>query len=361
MIMRYIVARLDRIWIRDDSDVFEAGPEGEIQLIMVAATKREGEDAIIQKTGFPRELWYEAEGNGINSDILNGHDKALPIFCLPEDQMGDTLVINITAVDNDETSPVAIGAHEVAAAIGTAVAGYFGGAEGASSAAAVSGAVQEAIEESADLDFLGTVTNSFRQEDDFGMDPRHWSVTIDDSDHEIGVRYSIFRLNVSDTYANWCVSAVMNYVKMVHDGDGDFPLPFGLGEDAGDIYIRARAADRYTGEALHATFTNLPEEDVYDGDKYPSQDVSLYFNNCEGLPPFLYLEVDVIDSDPYGADEDVLGVLPLMFTHSWLRKHPGRHTFLYIETGNDFASEKAEIVITLEIWNPNADPDEPIG
>src|SRR5262245_5140080 len=143
----YIVVRLDNLWVDDDNDIGAAGPEGEIQYLAVVSTADANEEPIVtQRTGFPLENWYEAEGNGVNASILDGHERAIPLFCFPEADMGDRLLINITVVDDDATSGLAIIGHAVAAKVGTIVATATGGPVVGEIVEVVSSEIQDAIE-----------------------------------------------------------------------------------------------------------------------------------------------------------------------------------------------------------------------
>jgi hypothetical protein len=84
---------------------------------------------------------------------------------------------------------------------------------------------------------------------------------------------------------------------------------------------------------------------------------------CKGLPVFLFIEVDVFEDDSQldcsgRTCDDVLGALPLMFTHRWLREHQGSNQFEYDVRGD---SGRARIYLTVDVWNPRADPDAPIS
>jgi hypothetical protein len=348
----------NRGWISDDMDTGFAGPEGEIQYLAVVATGNRGETPIIvQRTGFPLENWYEAEDNGVNAVFLAGQEKAIPLFCFREDQMGNELVITFTVVDEDETAEIAIIGHSIAAAVGTGVATAMAGPAVGTLVNRVSSAVQSALEEGQDLDVIGTHINNLRRADNFGMPQNGHAVTIDATNGKIRLRYTVMRITVPQEYDDWCLSVTLNEVKILEDADG-----FLAG--GGEIYIRARVADRYVGELLHQTSTNLPESGttiVDAGNKFPVTNKQLYFNQCHGLPPFVFIEVDVFESDddpqtPGRTGDDVLGVLPLMFTNRWLREHPGQHEYTYTVTGNDPSSEKARIRLTISVWDPHEGP-----
>lgn len=356
----FIVVRLEKVWVFDDQDPMA---EGEIQYLGVVATGDVGEEPIVaQRTGFPLENWYEAEDGSTNAVFLGGQEKAIPLFAFPEEEMGDELVISFTVVDDDEVSALAIDGHRVAATIATAVTTAMAGPGWGGLVGTISGAVQDAIEEGADLDFIGTHTNRLRRSDNFGMAQGEHSVTIDVTEGDIRVRYTVMRVTVREEHNEWCVSMTLNRVRIMEDSDGFW-------EGEGDIYIRARVADGYVGEVLRQQTTHLPAdeyEEVDSGDDFPTRNQLLYFNECDGLPPFLYTEVDVFEDDGSWADreqDDVLGVLPLMYTNRWLREHPGSHRLgsngreYYQVTGADPSASKARIYLTLEIWDPNGPID----
>jgi hypothetical protein len=365
----YILVKLETVWISNDQDIADAGPEGEIQYLAVVATKPDGQSEMRQTTGFPVENWYEAEDGGRNAHFLDGSDRGIPLFCYPEDKMGDELVLSFSVLDDDGTSEIAIAGHKVAATVGTAVATAWNPAVGAT-VKAVSGEVQKALEQSEDLDVIGTHTAILRRSDRWGWPEGRVAKTYDQTSGDMRVRYTVQRITTRDQEKNWCVAVTLNPIKIVEDGDGDAG-PFG---DDGEIYIRARVADGYAGEFLDQKTTHLPSsgtKDVGAGHSYPKEPKKLYSNlsggKCQGLPPFLYTEVGVFEDDSGGycgggrACDEALGVLPLMLTSRWLREHPGTNPFEYTVTGNDAGSEKARISLKIEVWNPAADPDAPIS
>lgn len=118
-------------------------------------------------------------------------------------------------------------------------------------------------------------------------------MTIDVTEGDIRVRYTVMRVTVREEHNDWCASVTLNRVRIMEDSDG-FP------SGDGDIYIRARVADGYVGEVLRQTTTHLPAdeyEEVDSGDDFPTHNQPLYFNECDGLPPFLYTEVDIFEND----------------------------------------------------------------
>ncbi len=82
----YIVGFIYSIKIHDDQD--SVGP-GEM---MMAAFSTTGEK--VQKIGWPAQMWVTVNGGA----TLN---QSIPLFAFKENEMGDSLAISITAVDND--------------------------------------------------------------------------------------------------------------------------------------------------------------------------------------------------------------------------------------------------------------------
>lgn len=150
--------------------------------------------------------------------------------------------------------------------------------------------------------------------------------------------------------------------------------------------ILAEWVDHYNQRRLHARLgPGIPDsaddhvsagdrdtEDAHTGDDFPIKNVLRYTNASRsrnqppsdpGLPVFLYIEVDFFEDDRqidcFGRScDDVLGVLPLMFTNRWLPEHPGSNQLSY---GMRSDSGRARIDLTIDVWNPNADQDAPIG
>lgn len=359
----YIVVRLDKVSVYDDHDGGAAGPEGEIQYVAVVATGDRGDEPnIVQTTGFPYENWYEAQDGGRNAVFMDGHDRAIPIFAFAEADMGEELLINITVVDDDSTSEFVIVGHEVVRHIATVVTAALAGPGAGALANTVSSQVQELIEEGAEMDLVGTHSHQLLRSQNFGMTQDDgYSQAFSYRAGDMKVDYTVMKVRQEADFANWCLRLTLDRVKIVQDADG-----FPAGE--GEIYIRARAADGYAGTLLNERSRHFPNNgtrDVDGGDNYPLPDNRILYESCSGLPPFLYAEVGVFEDDSSfecsgRTCDDVLGVVPLMFTNRWLREHPGTLQLgdngetRYTVTGNDTGSEKAGIYLTLRIWNPNA-------
>ena len=145
-----IIVFLDEVKILGGTDSGLMPSPGEIQIMSVTATGDK-----VQKTKFPRYNWYEA-GNGDTIGV------GQPIFCLPEDQMGDVLMLGITVVDNDDTAqvyqwalenlpgPIASYLVSLALSPGVAAASAGGGPAGAAAASLAAYAAQTAAQEAAD-------------------------------------------------------------------------------------------------------------------------------------------------------------------------------------------------------------------
>jgi len=260
--------------------------------------------------------------------------------------MGDEMVIIVSVVDDDETSDFVVIGHAVLAEVGSAVAGYFLGPAGGAAVRSLSGKVQSEITKGGERDHLGTLTVTLPRTaadgSTFGLAPNEHSKIFERQAGNVWIKYTVLRIAKSEDYNDWCVSVTLNKFKMVDDSDD-------LTQGAGEVYIRPRVADGFvTGEIvkgqnasqLNQKTTTLPTrsytKDVHTGDFFPipREGVKLYFNTtgsgrnarCKGLPVFLFIEVDVFEDDSQldcsgRTCDDVLGVLPLMFTHQWLREH----------------------------------------
>jgi hypothetical protein len=253
---RYIIVRLDEVTVVDDQATFTDGPEGEIKYLALVATGNRGEEPIVvQQTGFPIENWYEAQDDGRNATYMAGLDRALPIFALPEDQMGDELVITISVVEDDEVSENALAAHDILRYASGGLVTLMAGPDWGALVTAVSSAVDAAIERSGDLDILGRpIVNRLRRAENFGMPAGTHFVQIEQSAQDDGhaveawVKYSVMRMATPTAYSDWCVRATLDRIQIVEAS----------GETYGDIYVRARAADRYTGETLNGATLRMP-------------------------------------------------------------------------------------------------------
>lgn len=380
---KYVVVRLDEVRLLDAGDSVANGPEGEIQYFSVAATgDRGGEPIASQQVTFPTENWYEAVDDGVNRTFMAGHDRAIPLFAFPEAEMGDELVLVVSVFDDDETSDAAVIGHAVAAKVGTAVAGYFGGPAAAKAVDELSSAVQSEIVKGGNRDSLGTLAVTFakaaRDGSTFGLPAGRHDADFETRAGNVWFKYSVHRVADRPAVAGWCASVKLDKIKIVDDSDDGT-------QGDGDVYVRARSADGFVvgqmvdgSSQLNQKVFNLPRNrytrDVGTGYQFLRGDevgMIIYSNTsgqgrqarCTGLPVLLYVEVDVFEDDSQ-ADcsgrtcDDVLGVLPLLYTQAWMRDHPGSHKIEYDVRGN---KGKARISLTFDLWNPNADPDQPVA
>jgi hypothetical protein len=258
--------------------------------------------------------------------------------------------------------------HQIARLIGTSLASGFGGPEWGKLVERVSGEVQATIEAGGENDVIDTHTNRFRRSQNYSMRQGEHSVQVEANGEAAKMRitYTVMRVTQRGEYHDWCLSVTLDRVRIMEDADA-FP------DGAGDIYMRGRTADGYRGQVLNGHSFSIGDSDgrqVDSGDDFPFTAVDnplnsekiLYFNDCQGLPPFLYIEVGVWDDDAPNDDEQI-GMLPLMFTNRWLREHPGTRPIgsggqtYYEVAGADSSEGKARIYLTLHSWDPYAAPD----
>jgi hypothetical protein len=357
--MNYLIGRIDRVWISDDLDPVA---EGEIRYLTVAATNPPGASPIMQRTVFPLENWYEAEGNGVNSNFMITHDQAIPLFAIPEQELGDQLLISITVLDDDEVSANVLAGHAILAKVGMAVASYFGGPVVGAGVDKVSSAVQTALKDGGDVDIIGAYTNVLRKADHFGLNPQTHAVTLEGAEGKMRVRYSILRVSTTEEHQQWIVAVDLDEVKMLKD-------PEGFLEGSAEVYGRVRLATGYQGQDLRQKSINLPTSGTKSVDKGEVFVANRHLYTRHGLPPFLYVEVGIFEDDSSIVNtgttgDDVLGVLPLMFTHRWLREHPGANLFVYTVNGSDPHEEKVRISLTITVTPvvlTQGDPSDPDG
>ncbi len=361
----YIVVRLDEVRVLDDNDTGEKGPEGEIQYLAVVATgDRGGRPAVMQKTVFPMENWYEACDDGVNASFMSGAEQAVPIFSYPENRMGEELLITVAILDDDETSSTWSLGHKVVGKVATAVTTAFAGPWGKVVDEASSG-VQAAIESSSEKDVIGTYTTTWPRSGTegatFGMLRGRNSMTQTAGDGNIRITYTIMRVSKTSASNGYYYSIVLEGIRILDDSDntGD-----------GEIYVRARGVTGFAdnGEMHQSKVVAIPNSgtvDVEDGRLVPGAKSHILASGM-GLPVFAYVEVDVFEDDS-GIEcsgrtcDEALGVLPLMFTNTWLREHIGRHPMKYVVKGND---GKAEVLVNVEVKGPKTigpDPDAQIS
>lgn len=297
----YIVVTLEEVQILDDKDLAE---EGEIQIVSVV-TSGEGKT---QKTQYPMKGWVEAN----NGDWLKIEQ---PIFDLWEDEMGDSLALVVTAVDNDE----------IADWLKWSIENLTGPALGALAKAVGAGAASPLVSELGDKlgeyiavwlgknQPIGTFTTNFGRDEDWGVWEEYqseehcvlfycWTQVQETSIYEAKadnmiIRYTIHRREALDVP----VTVTLEPIEIIEDGDGF----------DGEIYIWARVADAFSGELLREDITRIPDkghQDEGDGNYHPDQPMTIFTTTAAG--PFVYVEVAVWDEDaPWaGDDDDSLGI-----------------------------------------------------
>lgn len=376
---KWIVVRLDEVRVIDAGD----GREGEIQYITVSATGNHGRDPIaVQQVTFPMEdMWYEAREDGANATFMRGNELAVPLFAYPEAEMGDELVLVVGVADDDTNSDFVVMGHAALAKVGTAVAGYFLGPAGGAAVDKLSSSVQKEIEDGGNRDSLGTLSvtlaRTARDGSTFGLPRNEHSKTFERQAGNVWFKYTVRRIANRATVNDWCAAVKLDRIKIRDDSDDGT-------QGAGDIYVRIRTADAFAaGESgenasqLEQKVLFLPNSgtrDVHTGHEFlkpGEKGMTIYSNTrgrgrnarCGGLPVFLYAEVDVFEDDSQlecsgRTCDDILGVLPLLYTQAWMRDHPGTTKQEYDVRGDD---GKVRIGLTVEVWDPNADPDQPLS
>lgn len=358
----WVQVRITNVSISDDGD----SGDGEIQYAAVAATGNHGQEPlVVQTTSFPFEKWYEAEVGGANANFMTAGQQGMPVFNFPESEMGDSLVVGLAVLDNDENPNAVQDAHRFLAPIGAGVATWFVGPAGGAFVKLVADGIQHELDNDSQ-DLLGVVSIVHGRGDRFGTGATGTTTnTVQSTNGKVTVTYNVRRTRTTTETSTWCVRARLAGLKIIGDGDS------GLDGD-GEIYVRARTADGYTASrsssVLQQRPTRLPQigtRDVESGRYFRvGEGVELYSNGsggrCRGIPPFLFLEVDVLEADDT-SDDDVLGVLPIMLSAGWLRENQGRREITYRMRGAD-PNEKVEITLVVEVEAPSvaADPDGPL-
>jgi hypothetical protein len=329
----HIQVRVTKVMISDDMDATGAG---EIKWAFAAATGNRGQAPTSTQTfGFPLEKWYEASTNGANSTLMGGIEQGVPVFDLPESQMGDSLVITFGVLDDDSNPRALLDVHQAARVVGAAFATAFTGPAGGALVTAASQVVQDALENDG-ADVIGYAVVVHGRGDRFGTGANGtFTNTVQTGNGKAMVTYNVRRVRVRTDTGRWCAGVKLKQVKILGDGDPGHPtkLP---GSGTRDV-----AAGRYfrVGQA---------GVQLYPDPNGPA---------CQGLPPFLYVEVDVLEDDDED-DDDILGVLPIMVSSGWLREHKGTWTQAYLVRGAD-SDEKVRITLQIEVWDPGSDPDGP--
>lgn len=354
---RYIQVRITKVMIGDDMD---PNSNGEMRYVVLASTGNRGRGAISTQTStFPFERWLEVDEAGANSAYMGVGNQGIPVFNFPESEMGDSLVFSVAVLDDDSNPGSLLLVHDLARAAGVAVATAFTGPAGGAIVKVVSDRVHAALSDMA-ADEVGIVTAAHGRGDRFGTAAGGtFTNDIQSSNGRLTVSYNIRRVGVPASHDDWCAAVKLKRVKIIGDAD---PWPKGEGE----VYIRARVADGFTNSGnsstLHQRTTALPASggtrSVDEGKNFPlpAGGTVLYTNlnagRCVGLPPFLFIEIDVLEDDDE-SDPDIIGVLPIVVSNGWMREHPGITPVTYRVRGAD-SDEKAEITFDIEIWDPNA-------
>ena len=276
---KYIAVFLDSVQILDNSD---SGGPGEIEIFSGASTGDK-----VQNARFPVKQWHEAP----NGTIISVN---LPIFCLPEDQMGDGLRLFMMAWDDDDVqnwkewavenvpSWFSINGQSIAPNPDQDPTNYL-----------------KSMREQA-ADFIGVYDYTYTREENWGAGPDigkvYWA-------HN---RNAVFSYRILYTEAlNRPVEVRLNPIDIYENGDSF---------DA-EIYVWTRVADFFNGNVLGEVISRFPssgttsksDNDVLGENWQPEWKV--IFDTPEA-GPFLYWEVGVWDEDnPSLLDNhDMLGI-----------------------------------------------------
>jgi len=324
-----VIVFLDEVKILGGTDSGLMPPPGEIQIMSIAAT---GDKQ--QKTKFPNYNWYEA----VNGDTIG---VGQPIFCLPEDQMGDVLSLLIIVVDNDDIAHV-----------------YKWTLENVPGWISINGSNPEQAQQTADAftmwlgsaKQIGSHSHSFTREE-------IWGAPATVAENRVGNQYVFTAQNVVVTYRilrqydlDRRVQVKLRPIDIYENGDSGF---LGIGGDA-EIYVMTRVASQFGARELSATEFRFPSSGttkMSDNDLFgKSWGTGKEIFSTPSAGPFIYWEVAVWDEDnaSIGDDDDMLGIYSGYLL--WWQIPFGSDGRGFINVGHRVNGTKGDCYINLDIF-----------
>ena len=298
---KYIVVVIDEIIVHDDEDPTGAG---ELMLFTYGAS---GDKA--QKVNWPLGYWHSVNSGGTIG-------KRVPVFALKESEMGDSLAVSITAIDNDEMPGWLEAIIDVLLLPIDAillVTGSIGSSIADMELNLETGVVTSLNDAISGNEMIGTVNKIYNKSQDWGVSNDQYSIRKGG----MTVKYSIKRVSVPK---NSKLGVKVYNVTLADTGD----------YFDGEVFLKLRAATNFAEKNLAGIWYRLPDSGTWDlGDNAfihsgageldaAGRFVEYPVLNFEENGPFVFVEVDAWDKDNPGVgdDHDELGLESWVFLYS---------------------------------------------
>ncbi len=315
----YIAVTLDELTINGAST-------DESLRLMLGAVSASGNR--VQKTIWPAAIW--ADGAASNPFLTDEHS-AIPLFALPEDQLGEELGFALIVFDNriepdqfpqgwlNNTLPAVVEA--AADPIALWVTGQPTSPE--EEASRISEVIVPLLGKNAQL---GVIAAKFNSADDWGVREEPYEASAAD----LHIKYRIWRVS---TPKNASVEVILNSIQVEKTGRSE--------DEPVQLFIWTRSATAFAGEGFNGLLRRLPFVDQYELQEGQSQALDEVLYSGE-LGPFLYLELGVWDQHPDGPRS--LGMLTDLWTVEGLAGDPPGSFEVTLQ-----GADGAEVTLSLSI------------
>lgn len=271
----------------------------------------------LQKHQWPGSSWIAAQSD---QSILPNESNVLPLFALPEDQLGDSLSFSILALDNriEDEALSQFWVQQNFPAVIEAATGPMALWASDSSLTAENRAArmaQLALPLLSENELLGVFAVQFSQADDWGVQEDAYQAVVESDSATMTVSYRIARVNVADNVK----------IKVV--------LKEALSAESTSFSAQSQSGTKFSGESLNLLTRQLPFSGTYvlePDTPLPIDEV--LFDGTAG--PFLYLNLETQFAGT--------GLEP--FTQTWLLNAPQLPTELVLNTANG-----AQLTLEVEI------------
>lgn len=288
---KYIVVKLKSVQIHNDNDPAD---NGEIQLV---TTVRSGKS--VQRTATPYSDWFEA--NDGNTWYVNK-----PIFVLREKDMGDKLLIAMTALDNDglpSWGSELLRAYLTPAEILTSVP---------DSALGVAGVdfrfdpTNRFISWLSGSEHVGTNINVLAKKANFGIPKNDWRKHFTYRSGNATFDYVVYKSDVPKKAHQ--VDVTLKSFQGGETGDPAYTVDFYFWSetfsDDGDLYIWSHVTDG--AESTKTSAVRVPGSDFHDVDDGNGWALDRNIYSAVTTSPVIYIESGVWDDDDTSNNDQLV-------------------------------------------------------
>lgn len=270
----YVVVTLEELTV--DGESSSASPK-----LMLGAVTASGPR--VQTQTWPDAIWAE-DLNG-RGTFLREEAEALPLFALPEAEMGERLAFGVVALDNrvpENDSPqdwLNVQMPAVVEAASGPVARWGRSDGDAVSTSHARRRIRETIQPHVGPNRqLGTLTGRFRAADDWGIREAPYETSVTTDGVRVTMRYRVRRVAVPPEKA---ISARLQRLRWSE-------------RRSASLMLWSRTATDFSGEALNAPARRLPLSGTFDLAPNSGRPLDTVLVN-DRVGPFLYLNVGAWD------------------------------------------------------------------